>query len=280
MIFWNYTQHWVVTCSFAKGQWLPQLRVALIPNGRNPFGRNLWAVDKGPMKVFNIWEPSCGHRLGLRSLWLSQQHLFVSVDFIVSLKYIPCTEIPNIVYVFFYHFNEEAHFNWRLCLKVKKFCFYLWVPKCYFWLGTKNLWPFLFAIPNQEYLRIYQIQNNWESGWSYCLLDQVILLLCWDYLLTNEKSVSMRYSCTGESVIIKYLWGYYVIARQKNQRDLRTDGFPKQRCVALQTPNFIFVSAYNPKTWWLVHHKPRLAVKISSVPALCRLCCYLPWILS
>lgn len=52
----------VVSWSFNKGKWLTQLRVAFTLNCRGPFGRNLWAMDKDPMKVFHLCEPFwCTH---------------------------------------------------------------------------------------------------------------------------------------------------------------------------------------------------------------------------
>lgn len=95
--------------------------MAFIPNCRNPVGRNLWAVDKqNPNASFQYLGTIQGAQTGTKSLWLSQQHPLVSEDSIFSLKYIPYTEIATIECIF-HHFNEEAHFNLRLCLKVKAF---------------------------------------------------------------------------------------------------------------------------------------------------------------
>lgn len=63
-------------------------------------------------REFLLFENHCGgFRLGVKSLWLRQQHPFVVADFVIlSIQYIPCTEIANIEYIFHY-FNEEAHFH-------------------------------------------------------------------------------------------------------------------------------------------------------------------------
>lgn len=88
-----------------------------------------------------------------------------------------------------------------------------------FLVRNKELMAFPLVTLNQEIFKDNLIQDNWESGWGYYL----IVLLCWDYLLSNEKSVLMRYSWTGEWALVKYLWGHQVLARWKSWKEARTD---------------------------------------------------------
>lgn len=145
-----------------------------------------------------------------------------------------------------------------------------------FLVRNKELMAFPLVTLNQEIFKDNLIQDNWESGWGYYL----IVLLCWDYLLSNEKSVLMRYSWTGEWALVKYLWGHQVLARWKSWKEARTDDLQcdvlikKKKLCALHSSSLIPLTTHDPNSGWRIHQKPHPGVKTSTVSSLYWLCCY------
>ena len=109
-----------------------------------------------------------------------------------------------------------------------------------FLVRNKELMAFPVVTLNQEIFKDNLIQDNWESGWGYYLT----VLLCWDYLLSNEKSVLMRYSWTGEWVLVKYLWGHQVLARWKSWKEARTDDLKRDVLIKKKVMCFALIQSY------------------------------------